>query len=145
MKDVMELLSRLMFQNYSPLNQSKGPILLRLGANLTAFFLLVFGYVLGCKVLYDYISPSWGEELSLLAISGVLILTSSILFMVAWFLKPKKPQPIALISEIEKTIREIPNHEIIRKVASMISPKAVMAVFTVAVMVSYFSNFKKHI
>jgi len=145
MKDVMELLSRLIFQNYSPLTQSKGPFLLRLGANLTAFFLLVFGYVLGCRVLYDYIRPLWGEELSLLAICGVLVLTSFILFMIAWFLKPKKPQPAAFISEIEKTIRELPSHEIVKKVASLISPKAVMAVFTVAAMVSYFSNFKKNI
>lgn len=143
MKDIMELLSRLIFNDFGSLAAPKGPTILRLVANLTAFFLLVFGYVLGCKVLYHYLKPDWGEEVSLLAICGLLLLTSFILFTVAWLLKPKKPQPTNLISELEKTISEIPSQEIIKKVASMISPKAVMAVFTVVAAASYFSNFKK--
>lgn len=143
MKDILELLSCFIFHDSSLLSTPKGPTFLRLGANLTAFFLLAFGYVLGCRVLYHYIKPLWGEELSLLAICGVLLATSIILFIVAWLLKPKKPQPINLISEVEKTISEISSHEILKKVASMVSPKAVIAVFTVAAMASYFSNFNK--
>lgn len=143
MREIMELLSRLIFHDLSPLATPKGPTILRLAANLAGFFFLVFGYVLGCRVLYHYLKPYWGEEASLLAVCSLLLLTSFILFILAWLLKPKKPQPINLISEIEKTISEIPSHEIIKKVASMASPKVVVAIFTVVAMVSYFSNLKK--
>lgn len=145
MKDILELLSRFIFHDSSLLSTSKGPTFLRLAANLTAFFLLVFVYVLGCKVLYHYIKPLWGEDMSLLAICGLLLATSLILFIFAWALKPKKPQPANLIAEVEKTIDEISSHEIVKKVGSLITPKAVMAAFTVAFITSYFTNFKKHI
>lgn len=144
MKGILDLLSpRLILNALSPLAIPKGPTIMRLLSNLAAFFFLVLGYVLGCRVLYHYLKPDWGEEGSLLVICSLLLLTSFILFIVAWALKPKKPQPIDLISEIEKTISEIPTHEIVKKVASMVSPKAVMAVFTFVAMASYFSNLKK--
>lgn len=143
MREIMGLLSRLLFNDLSPLTISKGPILMRLAANLTAFFLLVLGYVLGCRVLYYYLEPYWGEALSLLAICGLLFITSFFLFILAWFLKPKTPPLTNFISGIEKTLNEIPSHEILKKVASMVSPKTVVAVFTLAAMISYFSNFKK--
>jgi hypothetical protein len=143
MKDIMELLSRILFHDLSSSPAPRGPTFLRLAANLTAFFLLVFGYVLGCRVLYYHLKPVWGEEMSLLAICALLFVTSLILFSVAWVLKPKKPQSTNLVSAVEKTISEIPSHEILKKAASLISPKAVMAVFTVAAIASYFSDFNK--
>ena len=144
MKEIMELLSpRLILNTLSPFAIPKGPTIMRLAANLTAFFLLVFGYVLGCRVLYHYLRPDWGEEMSLLVICGVLFLTSFILFVVSWLLKPKKPLAMNLISAVEKTISEIPSQEILKKVASMVSPKTVIGVFAIAAMASYFSNFKK--
>jgi hypothetical protein len=143
MINVMELLSRVIFNDLSSSPAPKGSTFMRLAANMAALFSLVFGYVLGCRVLYHYFKPIWGEEMSLLAICALLLMTSLILFSVAWFLKPKKPQPTNLVSAVEKTISEIPMDEIVKKVASMVSPKAVMAVFTVAAVASYFSNFHK--
>lgn len=143
MINIMALLSRIIFHDLSPSPAPKGPTLMRLAANMAAFFSLVFGYVLGCRVLYHYLKPIWGEEMSLLAISGLLLMTSLVLFGVAWLLKPKKTQATNLVSAVEKTISEIPVHEIIKKAASLVSPKAVMAVFTVAAVASYFSTFSK--
>lgn len=140
MKDIMELLSRILFHDLSSSPAPRGATFLRLAANLTAFFLLVFGYVLGCRILYHHFKPFWGEEMSLLAICALLLVTSLTLFSVAWVLKPKKPQSTNLVSAIEKTISEIPSHELLKKAASLISPKAVMAVFTVAAIASYFSD-----
>jgi hypothetical protein len=143
MINIMELLSRIIFHDLSPSPAPKGPTFIRLAANMAAFFSVVFGYVLGCRVLYHYLKPIWGEEMSLLAICALLFTTSVVLFGIAWLVKPKKPQPTNLVSAVEKTISEIPTHEIIEKVASLVSPKAVMAVFTVAAIASYFSNFNK--
>lgn len=143
MIDIMELLSRVIFHDLSPSPAPKGLTFMRLAANLAAFFSLVFGYVLGCRVFYHYLKPIWGEEMSLLAICVLLLITSLVLFSVSWLLKPKKPQPTNLVSAVEKTISEIPTHEIIKKVASMVSPKAIMAVFTIAAVASYFSNLNK--
>jgi hypothetical protein len=143
MINIMELLSRIIFHDLSPSPAPKAPTFLRLAANVAAFFSLVFGYVLGCRILYYYLKPTWGEEMSLLTICALLLMTSVVLFGVAWFLKPKKSQSTNLVSAVEKTISEIPTHEIINKVASLVSPKAVMAVFTVAAVASYFSNFNK--
>lgn len=144
MKDIMELLSRLLFTDFNPLSMSKGPILIRILVNLTAFFTLVFGYVLGCKVLYQYLIPFWGEPVALLAICGVLLITSLLLFIVAWLLKPKPVSSMNFVSELEKTLEDLPSKEIIKKVASMVSPKAVAAVFVLATVASYFSKFKKN-
>lgn len=143
MINTLELLSRVIFHDLSPTPAPKAPLFMRLAANMAAFFSLVFGYVLGCRILYHYLKPNWGEEMSLLAICALLLMSSVVLFGVAWLLKPKKTQSTNLVSVVEKTISEIPTHEILEKVASLVSPKAVMAVFTIAAVASYFSNFNK--
>lgn len=145
MRQIIGLLSRLLFNDLSPLTIPKGPIFMRLAANLMAFFSLVLGYVLGCWVLYDYLKPDWGETLSLLAICGLLLMTSFFLFVIAWLLKPKASSVANFVSGIEKTLSELSSHEILKKVASMVSPSTVVAVFTIAAMASYFSNKKKDI
>lgn len=144
MKDIMELLSRLLFTDFNPISMLKGPVLIRILLNLAAFFTLIFGYVLGCKVLYHYLIPYWGEPVALLVICGVLLVTSFLLFIVAWFLKPKPVPAMNFVSELEKTLGDLPTKEIIKKVASMVSPKTVATVFVLATAASYFSKFKKN-
>lgn len=139
----MGLLSNLLFKDLNPWVIPKGPIFVRLMANLAAFISLVSGYVLGCKLLYFYLEPFWGETLSLLAICGLLFLTSFFLFVIAWLLRPKASPSANFIAEMEKTLSEIPSHEILKKVSSLVSPKTVMTVFTLAAMTSYFFNSKK--
>jgi hypothetical protein len=143
MKEIIDLLSRFLFADLMPLSKPVGLVYTRLMANLGAFFFLVFGYVLGCRALYHYLEPMWGDVLSLLALCGLLIVTSCLLFLVGWLLKPKKPPVTDFISAMEKIAGGLPSGEIVKKIISHISPKTLLAVFTIAAVGSCLSHFKK--
>lgn len=143
MKEIIDLLSRFLFADLMPLSKPAGLIYTRFMANLGAFFFLVFGYVLGCRALYHYLEPVWGDVLSLLALGGLLIITSCLLFLAGWLLKPKKPPLTDFIAAMEKIAGGMPSREMVKKIASHISPKTLLAVFIIAAVGSYLSHFKK--
>lgn len=144
MKEIIDLLSRFLFTDLMPLSKPAGLVYTRLMANVGAFFFLVFGYVLGCRALYHYLEPMWGDVLSLLALCGLLIITSCLLFLVGWLLKPSKHPPLTdFISTIEKIAGGLPSGEMVKKIISHISPKTLLAVFTIAAVGSYLSHFNK--
>lgn len=59
-------------------------------ACMLGFLLLPVAYVLGCIGLYYYLLPLLGVCFSLWAVGGAIIITSLVLFMTSWLLKPKK-------------------------------------------------------
>lgn len=144
MREIINLLSPILLANFNPLSKSKGSApFIRLTANLGAFFLLIFGYILGCRALYYYLEPTWGEVLSLLALCVLLMVTSFLLFLVGWFLKPKNAPVADFMSAIEKIVSEVPSNEIVKKIVSHVSPKTLISIFAIVALGSYFANFKK--
>ncbi|MBX9805248.1 MAG: hypothetical protein K2Y18_05800 [Alphaproteobacteria bacterium] len=150
MTDIIGLVSRLIVNDFNPLAFKKGPALMMVLINLSAVIVLGVGYVIGCKVLYHHFLPNYGETMALLAICGVLVVTSMLLFIAAWFLKPKPASAMNFISEIENTVRDlsgkvsdISGKDIMKKAASLATPKAVVTVFALAILASYFSHSRK--
>lgn len=150
MTDIIGLVSRLIVNDFNPLAFKKGPALMMVLINFSAFIILGVGYVIGCKVLYRYLIPYYGETLAMLAICGVLVVTSLVLFISAWLLKPKPVSAMNYISEIENTVRslsgkvsDLSGKDIMKKAASFATPKAVATVFAIAILASYFSHSKK--
>lgn len=143
MKEIMMLLSRFLFTCLNSLEIPKGVIFIRSMAHLTAFFLLVLGYALGCRALYHHLKPQSGEIVSLLVIGSVLLVTSLFLFAIAWLLKPKPSPSTNLISIGEKILREASSEKVIKKIESLVSLKSLISVFAIAAIYSYFTSFKK--
>jgi hypothetical protein len=143
MREIMELLSRFLFTGFSSLETLKRVVFIRLMANLTAFFLLVFGYVLGCRALYHYLNSYGGEMFALLVMGALLFITSLLLFIMAWLLKPKPLPSTNLISIFERILKETPSHEAIKKIGSVIPLKTLIPIFTIAAIYSYFTSHKK--
>jgi hypothetical protein len=143
MREIIELLSRFLFTGLNSLETLKGLVFIRLMANLTAFFLMVFGYVLGCKALYYYLNSYGGEIFSLRVMGALLFTTSLLLFIMVWLLKPKPLPSTNLISIFERILKETTSHEAIKKISSVVPFKTFIPIFTIAAIYSYFISHKK--
>lgn len=126
------------------LNAKKGSTCMRLVLHLTAFSLLIAGYFLGCKVLYEYVKQTYSDLYASLAICSVWITTSCFLFFINWLTKPKSSIN-TMTSMVEKTLEEIPNYETLKKTLSKVGPKAALVAFGIGILASYFSHSKKEI
>jgi hypothetical protein len=145
MSEIIHLVSNFILGELSPFSKPHGFLSLRFIANLGAFFFLVFGYVIGCRALYHYLEPQWGEVYSLLALVTLLFGTSLFLFFIGWLLKPKEPPIKEFVSNVERALSEVPNNEIVKKIMSQVSAKTVASVFAVVVAMSYFMKSNKKI
>jgi mannose/fructose/N-acetylgalactosamine-specific phosphotransferase system component IID len=143
MREIISLLSTYLVGGLNPFNKPQSLISMRLVANLGAVFLLVFGYVLGSRALYHYLEPQFGEVISLLALCGLLVITSLLLFMIGWCLKPKDPPIKEFIANIEDAISKVPDNEIVKKIMAQVSPKSIAAVCAVVIVTTLLSKSKK--
>lgn len=145
MIEIIHLISNFILGDLSPFTKPHRFLSLRFISNLGAFFFLAFGYAIGCRALYHYLEPQWGEVYSLLALVTLLLGTSFLLFFIGWLLKPKEPPIKEFVSNVERALSEIPNNEIVKKIVSQISAKTVASIFTVVVVMSYLMKSNKKI
>jgi hypothetical protein len=143
MNEMIHLLSNFLLGELSPFSKPHRYLSLRFMANMGAFFLLGFGYILGCRALYHYAEPKWGEVYTLLIIGLTLLVTSLLLFFIGWLLKPKEPHLKEVVSNIEKAISEIPNNELIKKVLANIPLKSAAAILAAVIITSYLKKSSK--
>jgi hypothetical protein len=144
MSELIHLISNYLLKDLSPFSKP-GLFSFRLLANVGALFFFVFGYVLGCRALYRYLEPQWGDVLSLLALCALLFISSLILFLVSWLLKPKETHLKDYVSKIDDALREIPNNETIKNMISKMSPKTIASIFAIVAVTTYFTRHKKEI
>lgn len=144
MSEVIHFISNYLLKDLSPFSKPR-LFSFRLLANLGALFFLVFGYVLGCRALYHFLEPQWGDVFSLLALCALLLASSLMLFLVGWLLKPKEPPFKDIVSKIEGALSEIPNSETIKNMISKMSPKTIASIFAIVLVTSYFARTKKEI
>ncbi len=140
MKNLLELLSHFLLKDLAPVPQQQGSGSVRLIANLVAFCALIYGYVLGCRLLYYYVEPYWGEEGASAVLCLFLMATSILLFTVGWALKPKPSPSKNMLTALEKTFNDLPDLEILKKIASM--PKVAIPIFNLIV-VAFLASHKK--
>lgn len=140
MKNLLELLSHFLLKDLGPTPQPQGAAPVRLIANLVGFCSLIYGYVLGCRVLYHYFETHWGEEGALVVLCLFLTATSILLFTVGWILKPRPSPSKNMFTALEKTVNELPDLEILKKIGRM--PQVALTLFTLVV-VAYMASHKK--
>lgn len=143
MSNIAYLLSSFLLTDLNAILKPKKLVCTRLLVNLGGFIAILVGYVLGCRVLYNYLVPDLGEVLSLAAVCVLLLITSLLLFIIGWFLKPKEPPIKEFIAKIEKSLSEVPNNETVKKIVSQITPKTVIAFFAIAAVTSYLAGSHK--
>lgn len=143
MMEMIHLLSNYILGDLSPFSRSHRFLSLRFIANLGAIFLLVSGYWLGCRALYNYIEPQWGEVYSLSALGIVLLITSLLLFFIGWLLKPKEPALKEFLSNVEESLCDLPNNEHIKRLMSNIPLKTAAAIFAAVILTSYLKKSSK--
>lgn len=139
MKNLLTLLPGLLLKGISGLPQDQGSSWGGCLVSLAAFISLILGYGFGCQALYRYMEPYWGEAISLGALGMALVLTSGLLFVIAWFLKPK-PSPSRdlikdLVGMVEKGISELPDLSVLKKLLPPRLPKPLILASTFAVFV----------
>jgi MFS family permease len=142
MREIINLVSNYLLGDLSPFSKHTGLISLRFISNLGAVFFLVFGYVLGCRALYHYLEPEWGEVYAFLALCALLLTTSLILFLIGWYQKPKEPPIKEFLTNLESGLKDMPNSEFAKKVLSQLSPKTVAALFAFVAVSSYLMKSK---
>ena len=144
MSQIIHLLASYLVGNLNPISKPQSILSVRFIANLGSFFFLVFGYVMGCRALYHYLLPQWGEVYTFLALGGFLIASSLLLFIIGWILKPKEPPLREFITNVEKALRDVPHNEIVKKITDHVSPKTLAGLFAIVVIASYLTKSKNN-
>lgn len=140
MKDLVTLLSSLIshfFMRKQTVSYS------RLITNILASLFLIAGSGLSCIALYHYLAFYWGETFSLWGLCIVFFILSFILYGVGRFLKPKKNPASEIILQLEETLDQFPSYDLIKKVCSVIPPKALMGLFATVALITYVTRSEK--
>jgi hypothetical protein len=140
MSELVQFLSNVILGDLSPFSKSRHFLSVRFLANIGAFFFLVFGYVLGCRALYNYFLPQLGEVNTLLVLCAVLVLTSLFLFFVSWLMKPKESAVHEMVRNVEKAITDMPSNISVKNIISRFSTKTIATIFALAVVTSFLTK-----
>jgi hypothetical protein len=108
--------------------------------NILASFFLITGCSLSCIVLYQYLTPYWGETFALLALCLIFFILSLIFYGVGYFLKPKEPPSSEIIPKLEEALEQFPSYNLLKKVCSVVPPKALMGFFATVAVIAYVAN-----
>lgn len=99
----MHFLSSVISYLLSPNTEAKKHECMRLVITSIAGLALFGGYILGCFALYNYLLPELGNVLALASLGIVLLVTSLLLFLIGWSLKPK-PTVLSLHPKLENAL-----------------------------------------
>jgi hypothetical protein len=97
-------------------------------SNISASFILMSSYVLGCLAMYHYFSADWGKTAALCLLAAVLFLTSLILYGISWLLKPKKNFPGDIMQSLGKSFDLIHQANILKNMFSGVFSKVLGSV-----------------
>lgn len=137
------ILSGLMSSALGPLTRPQPHSCSRIIIKVSAFILLVSGYVLGCIALYHYLTPFLGEVFSLFSLCAVFLGTSLFLFILGWALRPKHN---ASSPFIEKTLKQVPHAKDVSKMLQDVPPALPIVALVIATGVAaYFLSKKREI
>jgi hypothetical protein len=115
----------------------------RLIMNILASFFLIAGSGLSCVALYHYLTFYWGETFSLWGLCIIFFILGFILYGVGCFLKPKKNPSSEIMLKLEETLDQFPSYDLIKKVCSVIPPKALVGLFATVAIITYVTRSDK--